>query len=208
MNTEFPKKVADNVTMYAADPMVYVVHNFVSDLECKEFIDLSANHLEVATVNTAEGQVSHKNRTNRFAWLQHNASDLLHEVSKRFSILVQMPIRNAEQFQVVHYGPGAEYKPHFDSFDENSESGKQAWEPGGQRMITALLYLNDVEAGGATHFPELGVSIDPKKGDVLVFHNCLPESTIIHPRSLHAGMPVESGEKWAANLWFRENLRY
>ena len=25
---------------------------------------------------------------------------------------------NAEQFQLVHYGPGTEYKPHFDAFDK------------------------------------------------------------------------------------------
>ena len=75
-------------------------------------------------------------------------------------------------------------------------------------MITALIYLNDVEDGGATYFPELNISINPKKGNVLVFHNTISETTNINPRSLHAGMPVSSGEKWAANLWFRENLRY
>ena len=75
-------------------------------------------------------------------------------------------------------------------------------------MITALIYLNDVEDGGATYFPKLNISINPKKGNVLVFHNTISETTNINPRSLHAGMPVTSGEKWAANLWFRENLRY
>ena len=75
-------------------------------------------------------------------------------------------------------------------------------------MITALIYLNDVEDGGATSFPELDIAIKPKKGNVLVFHNTIPETTNIHPKSLHAGMPVSNGEKWAANLWFRENLRY
>jgi prolyl 4-hydroxylase len=119
-----------------------------------------------------------------------------------------MPIRNAEMFQVVHYESGTEYKPHFDSFDQSTELGKKYWEPGGQRMITALIYLNDVEDGGATYFPELNISINPKKGNVLVFHNTISETTNINPRSLHAGMPVTSGEKWAANLWFRENLRY
>ena len=85
---------------------------------------------------------------------------------------------------------------------------KKYWEPGGQRMITALIYLNDVKDGGATYFPELNISINPKKGNVLIFHNTISETTNINPRSLHAGMPVSSGEKWAANLWFRENLRY
>ena len=35
---EFPKKIADNVTMYAADPIVYLVSDFLNDDECEAFI--------------------------------------------------------------------------------------------------------------------------------------------------------------------------
>ena len=35
-----------------------------------------------------------------------------------------MPINNAEQYQLVFYGPGNEYKPHFDAFDKNTPEGK------------------------------------------------------------------------------------
>ena len=208
MNTEFPKKIADNVTLFSSDPIIYVVDDFISEDECQEFINCSKDKLQPATVVGLNNEQKLKDRTNEFAWLEHHANESIHEVSKRLSILVQMPIRNAEMFQVVHYESGTEYKPHFDSFDQSTELGKKYWEPGGQRMITALIYLNDVEDGGATYFPELNISINPKKGNVLVFHNTISETTNINPRSLHAGMPVTSGEKWAANLWFRENLRY
>jgi prolyl 4-hydroxylase len=208
MNTEFPKKIADNVTLFSSDPIIYVVDDFISEDECQEFINCSKDKLQPATVVGLNNEQKLKDRTNEFAWLEHHANESIHEVSKRLSILVQMPIRNAEMFQVVHYERGTEYKPHFDSFDQSTELGKKYWEPGGQRMITALIYLNDVEDGGATYFPELNISINPKKGNVLVFHNTISETTNINPRSLHAGMPVTSGEKWAANLWFRENLRY
>jgi prolyl 4-hydroxylase len=184
------------------------VDDFISEDECQEFINCSKGKLQPATVVGLDNEQKLKDRTNEFAWLEHHANESIHEVSKRLSILVQMPIRNAEMFQVVHYERGTEYKPHFDSFDQSTELGKKYWEPGGQRMITALIYLNDVEDGGATYFPELNISITPKKGNVLVFHNTISETTNINPRSLHAGMPVSSGEKWAANLWFRENLRY
>ena len=208
MNTEFPKKIADNVTLFSSDPIIYVVDHFISEDECQEFINCSKDKLQPATVVGLDNEQKLTDRTNEFAWLEHHANESIHEVSKRLSILVQMPIRNAEMFQVVHYERGTEYKPHFDSFDQSTELGKKYWEPGGQRMITALIYLNDVKDGGATYFPELNISINPKKGNVLVFHNTISETTNINPRSLHAGMPVSSGEKWAANLWFRENLRY
>ena len=208
MNTEFPKKIADNVTLFSSDPIIYVVDDFISEDECQEFINCSKDKLQPATVVGLKEEQKLQDRTNEFAWLEHHANESIHEVSKRLSILVQMPIRNAEMFQVVHYESGTEYKPHFDSFDQSTELGKKYWEPGGQRMITALIYLNDVADGGATYFPKLNISINPKKGNVLVFHNTISETTNINPRSLHAGMPVTSGEKWAANLWFRENLRY
>lgn len=208
MNTKFPKKIADNVTLFSSDPIIYVVDDFISEDECQEFINCSKDKLQPATVVGLKEEQKLQDRTNEFAWLEHHANESIHEVSKRLSILVQMPIRNAEMFQVVHYVSGTEYKPHFDSFDQFTELGKKYWEPGGQRMITALIYLNDVADGGATYFPELNISINPTKGNVLVFHNTISETTNINPRSLHAGMPVTSGEKWAANLWFRENLRY
>ena len=32
-----PKKIASNVTLYSADPIVYVVSDFLSDEECQSF---------------------------------------------------------------------------------------------------------------------------------------------------------------------------
>ena len=202
-----PKKIASNVTLYSTDPIIYVVSNFLSNEECQSFIDLGMGNMKRATVAGDTDEVV-ENRTNDFFWLEHNASEVVHEVSKRFSVLVKMPINNAEQFQLVYYGPEKEYKPHFDSFDKDTDAGKKNMEVGGQRMTTALAYLNDVEAGGATDFPEIGVSIKPNKGDVVIFNNCIQDTTDIHHKSLHGGSPVIAGEKWAVNLWFRENAIY
>ena len=46
MNTEYPKKIAENVTMYSGDPILYVVNEFVSDLECEAFIEASKGKLQ------------------------------------------------------------------------------------------------------------------------------------------------------------------
>jgi hypothetical protein len=72
-------------------------------------------------------------------------------------------------------------------------------------IYKALGYLNDVEEGGATEFRDLNISVKPKKGSLLVWKNVLPGTTKVHPDSLHAGRPVTKGEKFAFNLWFREN---
>ena len=182
-----PKKISDNVTLYSADPIVYVVNNFLSDDECEAFVEMGKGKMERAKVISDDESEFHASRTNDFCWLEHSASDVIHEVSKRFSVLVKMPINNAEQFQLVYYGPGNEYKPHFDAFDKTSKEGQNNWFPGGQRMVTALAYLNDVEEGGATDFPKINVSVKPNKGDVVVFHNCIEGTTEINPQALHGG---------------------
>ena len=205
-----PKKISENVIMYSADPIIYVVSNFLSDQECKSFIELGMGKMERASVisDSKDDYKIDSTRTNDYLWVAHDANDLVHEVSKRFSVLVQMPINNAEQFQLVYYGPGNEYKPHFDAFDNSTPEGQNHWFPGGQRMVTALAYLNDVKKGGETDFPNVNVSVKPNKGDVVVFHNCIEGTTDINPSSLHAGSPVIAGEKWAVNLWFREKAIY
>ena len=203
-----PKKISDNVTLYSADPIVYVVNNFLSDDECEAFVEMGKGKMERAKVISDDESEFHASRTNDFCWLEHSASDVIHEVSKRFSVLVKMPINNAEQFQLVYYGPGNEYKPHFDAFDNTTKEGQNNRCPGGQRMVTALAYLNDVEEGGATDFPKINVSVKPNKGDVVVFHNCIEGTTEINPQALHGGSPVVAGEKWAVNLWFRESAIY
>ena len=74
-----------------------------------------------------------------------------------------MPIRNAEQYQLVYYKKGAQYKPHFDSFDYETEDGKNNWEPGGQRMITVIAYLNDVQEGARLGSQSLALMCRQKK---------------------------------------------
>ncbi len=209
MNKEYPKKIADNVIMYSADPIIYEVRDFLSPKECDAFIEAGKSKLAPSKViTTSKGKsIFHPSRISQNCFLPHDTNALIDEVSKRISILAQTSIRNAEAYQLVYYEVGGEYKPHFDGF--NFEIEKDWLENGGQRIITVIAYLNDVEEGGGTSFPEIGFNIAAKQGNVVVFHNSLPSEnsphSIIHPKSLHGGMPVIKGEKWMVNLWFREN---
>ncbi|HAR90781.1 MAG TPA: hypothetical protein DCR45_07375 [Gammaproteobacteria bacterium] len=106
--------------------------------------------------------------------------------------------------QVVHYAKTQEYAPNYGAWDAGTEIGQRCMAKGGQRMVTCLLYLDEPEEGGGTSFPNLDMEVRARKGRMLLFHNCHPNSVIRHPDSLHVGMPVLSGEKWACNFWFRE----
>ena len=56
---EFPKKIADNVTMYSADPIVYLVSDFLNDEECEAFIDAAQGKLKTSTVISKDKFIQH-----------------------------------------------------------------------------------------------------------------------------------------------------
>ncbi len=74
---------------------------------------------------------------------------------------------------------------------------------GGQRVATLVMYLNDVEAGGSTVFPEVGLDVLPRRGHAVYFAYTTEEGQL-DKRSLHGGSPVSAGEKWIATKWFRQ----
>lgn len=190
------------------DPRVYTISNFLSPMECKAVIARAkSKNMDRAKVSGPEKGVVSKARTNDVCWIDHNFDVAFSRIGRRVAGLVGMPLSHAESFQVIRYSPGAEYRGHFDAFDPTTETGERNWGKGGQRLITALGYLNHVEEGGETRFNKLDMSVAPEPGKLLVFHNCEPGTIRKHPLSLHAGCPVVKGEKWAFNLWFRARSR-
>lgn len=190
------------------EPRVYTVDKFITTAEASHIISLGmAEGMERAVVSGSKQGVVSRGRTNDVAWVDHTHDSCTRQIATRVAALIGLPLSHAERFQVIHYGEGAQYKPHFDAFDPKTPSGKRNWEGGGQRLITALCYLNTPAKGGGTIFPKLGFRVPAEACKLVVFHNCVAGSTKRHPHSLHGGEPVESGEKWAFNLWFRAGPR-
>lgn len=110
-----------------------------------------------------------------------------------------LPALNGEFTQILRYRTGEEFKPHVDYFNGDAH---RSLADGGQRVRTVLLYLNEEYTGGATSFPTLSLAVQGRRGDLLHFHN-VDADGIGHKDSLHAGMPVTSGEKWLLSKWIR-----
>ncbi len=189
----------------AADPLVWVIDDFVSDVEREHIIELGSPNMTEAKVSRLGQNAPSEKRTGSVGWVKHNQTPIVRGLVKRVGDLVGLPTTHAESLQVVHYGVTQQYKPHFDAWDVATPKGREKTARGGNRLVTALMYLNEVEAGGATVFPNLDVEVEAIPGRLCVFHNLVPGTADRHPDSLHGGLPVESGEKWACNLWFREH---
>jgi prolyl 4-hydroxylase len=166
---------------------------------------LAKPHIKRAGVVLDEGFKPSEGRTGSNHWLKYDEDDVVKSIGERIADIVGLPLENAESMQIIHYGTEQEYRPHFDAFNLSLARGQKAAQWGGQRLVTALVYLNKVEGGGATQFPKLGITVPASPGRMVIFHNTTEDISGPHPLSLHAGMPVEAGEKWAFNLWFRHH---
>ncbi len=105
------------------------------------------------------------------------------------------PVDHGEGLQILHYGTGGEYKPHFDYFPPEEPGSHVQMTIGGQRISTLVMYLNDVEEGGTTIFPEVGLEVVPKKVQPSI-SNTPTAKTRLDRMTLHGGSPVTRGEKW------------
>ena len=123
------------------DPKIYTIEGVISSEECQHFREISAEHMERSLVSSLDGEEKKKGtldkrRTSRNCWVKHNYSATTMSVAKRISELVQMPIANAESFQVLHYNITQEYQPHMDTFDPETRLGKSYLGKSGQRILT------------------------------------------------------------------------
>ncbi|MEM7211031.1 MAG: 2OG-Fe(II) oxygenase [Pseudomonadota bacterium] len=197
-----------NPNILNINPLIAVVDDFLSASECDALITLAQGRLRRATVHNAnsDGAVS-QNRTNAHCSAPPGEFPQVIPLLMKLGMLLRIPMHHAEGPMLLHYTQAQEFKPHADGImlDSNPERIERFQRAGGQRLFSTLAYLNDVEEGGGTGFPELGVSVAPKQGRLLIFANTMAGSRDMANLSIHAGEPVTAGEKWAAIAWWREN---
>lgn len=110
---------------------------------------------------------------------------------------------HGEPMQGQRYRPGQEFKPHTDYFEPSGPDHALHCATAGQRTWTAMLYLNEPAAGGATRFRAIDKIVRPETGKLLCWNNLYEDGTP-NPATLHQGMKVRVGTKYVVTKWFRE----
>jgi len=126
----------------------------------------------------------------------------IRKLNSRIDDLLGIDPTFGEVIQGQRYNAGQEFKPHTDWFPRTSAAWVREQQHGGQRAFTAMAYLNAVEEGGETDFPELDIAIVPRPGTLLVWNNA-DQSGLPNPLTLHAGNPVIRGVKYIITKWYR-----
>ncbi|GAA5184845.1 2OG-Fe(II) oxygenase [Niveibacterium umoris] len=188
-----------------AKPQVVVFDKVLTDEECATLIARCRARMNRSTIidpNSGAEQVIAE-RTSSGAAFARCEDELIERIERRLAALMAWPLENGEGMQVLRYGVGAQYTPHFDYFPPQDPGSAAHLATGGQRVATMVLYLNDVEAGGATVFPDAGIEVAPRRGRAVYFRYANAAGQL-DPLSLHAGAPVTAGEKWIMTKWVRE----
>jgi predicted 2-oxoglutarate/Fe(II)-dependent dioxygenase YbiX len=92
-----------------------------------------------------------------------------------------------EQYHILKYGPGEEYKAHYDGFT------------GMGRCLSAICYLNDDYEGGEIEFVNFKVKIKPQPGMLIIFPSNYAYRHIAHP--------IKSGTKYALVTWIKDRQK-
>ncbi|XP_056911351.1 prolyl 4-hydroxylase subunit alpha-2 isoform X3 [Takifugu flavidus] len=176
--------------------------DFLSDEEIEKIKELAKPKLARATVRDPKSGVltTASYRVSKSAWLEGEEDPIIARVNQRIEDLTGLTVKTAELLQVANYGVGGQYEPHFDfsrrPFDSNLKVD-------GNRLATFLNYMSDVEAGGATVFPDFGAAIWPRKGTAVFWYNLFKSGEGDY-RTRHAACPVLVGNKWVSNKWIHE----
>lgn len=181
---------------------IYTLDHFLSPDECQALVELIRRHFRPSTI-TNQDEADKTFRTSQTCDLGVLENQLLvEEINQRISEYMGIETERGEPIQGQYYQVGQQFKTHTDYFEPGTEEYEKFAKTLGQRTWTFMIYLNEVEAGGETEFPELKTVIKPSPGKAVIWNSIHP-SGAVNPASAHWAKPIIKGEKFVITKWFR-----
>ena len=188
---------------FTPDECQYCIE-LVSDKPVDFFTDKYANNKEVMKVTSATfSSLAQSKRTSTTWFLNYCTMPTL--LAKLTNVL-NISLEQCEEPQIVRYRSGEEFSWHYDEVPAAQLNN------GGQRIATALVYLNTLEEnkGGGTVFRDLKspgnhngqLTMSPKQGSLLLFFPAFADGTA-DDRTLHKG-EVALDTKIVAQMWIHQ----
>jgi prolyl 4-hydroxylase len=201
--------IIDNVMINQRIPVendknleIFTIENFLTDEECDHLCSLiEKNHARSTVSGTGYIQsIVSDFRTSSTSTLD-TGDPIVDNIDTRIANELGVLKENGESFQGQLYEVGQQFKHHHDYFSGDSYNNHCLYS--GQRTYTCMIYLNHVEEGGETDFPQINTTFSPKKGMAVIWKNSNGTGSE-NPASIHAGLPVIKGKKMIVTKWYRE----
>ncbi|XP_016955266.2 prolyl 4-hydroxylase subunit alpha-2-like [Drosophila biarmipes] len=186
------------------DPPINIYHNLINNEEIVLLKALSTPHLKrslfYSETNLVIEDFSNLRTCKTVRLKDSDHHSLMKKLNQRITDATSLSVVQSEDLQISNYGIAGHLYEHQDS----GKSPEGTFWVSGNRVITALYYLSDVELGGETVFPFLDLRVRTQKGSLLVWYNLLLNGTSDW-RVRHASCPILKGDKWIATKWLRES---
>jgi len=196
-------------------PLVQVFKNFVSDEDCNSILEIMRSpdfNWEDAKKVTTDGITSNDHTTiGHMAKYSKIESEKYHQliskIKQKIAIETGHPLENIREPVPTNYNTNSNFDAHYDFYlvtPELENEYMKIREPGGNRVATAILNLNEDFSGGETYFDRLYKAAWPNKGQLIYFKYDYDDPKI-NLKTIHTGSTVEYGNKYILTFFIKES---
>nr|XP_045604240.1 prolyl 4-hydroxylase subunit alpha-1-like [Procambarus clarkii] len=179
--TLMPAKVEE----HSLQPLILSFHHVLSQRQLVILRHLARPLLQAAKVQGFEEDLTFAYRSSYLAWLHGDVHPVVRAANRMIAALTVIMLVTVRQWEA----------------DEPDQKLMKQF-PNGDRIATFMFYMNEVEEGGRTVFPRVGVGVEPEAGSAVFWYNLSPTGKGDH-RTLHSACPVLRGTKWVSNKWIK-----
>jgi prolyl 4-hydroxylase len=179
---------------------MFTLPGFVPPELCSELMALIDANRRPSTIADSDGD--HYFRTSETCDFAPDHPAVM-ELERRLLEIGGIDPAHGEPIQGQRYEVGQEFKAHTDYFEPTGQDFEKFCSVSGQRTWTMMVYLNTVEAGGATRFKVIDKMFQPEQGRLVAWNNRRPDGTC-NAATLHHAMKVRKGLKYVVTKWYRE----
>ncbi|XP_034668643.1 prolyl 4-hydroxylase subunit alpha-2 [Drosophila subobscura] len=173
------------------DPLIWLYHDVISD---SEIAALTANltYEDMTQGYTDNYTTVEKERLFHVKVFEGSGEKLDRDLVNRMEDISGLNAGDHTHLARMNYGLGSHFPEHGDYSDikANPELVEE-----GDRLVTFLFYMTDVPLGGATIFPKINLTIQPKKGSALFWYN-IHNDWEPHLLTRHGVCPMIDGNRW------------
>lgn len=178
---------------------LFLKRGFIDAALCAELIARIDAERRPSTVSDFNGDAAFRTSETCDFRFEEPLSQL---INARVADFMHLDQAHGEPLQGQRYAVGQEFKAHTDYFDPQGVDFDRFCSVAGQRTWTAMIYLNEPDAGGATRFKAIDKLVQPETGKLLMWNNLRPDGSG-NPSTIHHGMKVRAGTKYVLTKWFR-----
>ncbi|XP_017058855.2 prolyl 4-hydroxylase subunit alpha-1 [Drosophila ficusphila] len=204
----FVKLAPLKLEFLSMNPLIVLYHEVLYEQEFKSLKDIAVFNGTMTDGWTyvsfdKKGNPKPQDRVVKTMAFQGSTAAVTRSINRRIADMSGLDIHENMALHLTNYGLGGHLGKHVDYVELAKRPADFFADIGGDRIATAMLYATDVSLGGTTVFTKLKLTVEPKKGNALIWFN-LNNAGDPDPLTEHSVCPVVIGSLWTITKWIHE----